>query len=181
MSRLAFCIFAKQLHMAWDTQDIIVPLENNRIETVLFDTLSTSIQGKNFESIITSAGPAPFTQLRILRATQLGLSTGLRCDAPMVNMFDILFSAADMKTGSCLLETKRGDYFFQTRLDGTILDTGVTKTTLEDQPIISDDPQLSTVEISQNLAKTMLENDFALCADLIYGIELPYSTKGMII
>lgn len=175
LPRLAFCVFAKQLHVAWDTGGVIVPLENNRVETVLFDIISPLVQKQKFDTIIIPAGPAPFTQLRILRATQLGLSTGLRCHASMVNMFDVLFSAATIETGACLLETRRGDYFFQTRQNGKISDTGISSGTTE-SPIISDNPALSTIVISQNLAENMCQHDFEPCADLIYGITLPYST-----
>lgn len=195
MPRLAFCVFAKQLHAAWNDDGVIIPIGNNRVETVLFDVLSV-VFGKNAcqsisavkvhdqglsNCIIIPAGPAPFTQLRILRATQLGLASGLKRTALMVNMFDVLFSVADIKTGSCLLETRRGDYFSQTRQDGAITDERIVETISKDRPVISDDPKLSTFEITQNLAKTMLTNNFYPCENLIYGIELPYSTKGMII
>lgn len=199
MSRLAFCVFSKQLHVAWETGDLVVPLEESRLETILFDTLDPLIQKQKFKSVIIPAGPAPFTQLRILRATQLGLATGLRCTASMINMFDVLFTALSIKTGACLLETRRGDHFFQTRKDGQIMERGVTvfdsctqhlesvsagtqKNSAKDHTIISDDPKLATITITtQNLAKTMLENNFTLHTDLIYGITLPYSTKGIII
>ena len=229
MPRLAFCVFAKHLHVAWDSGDIVLPLENNRVETVLFDMLST-LKINNISGIIIPAGPAPFTQLRILRATQLGLATGLKCTALMVNMFDVLFTATDLQTGSCFLETRRGDYFFQTRKDGKIVDEGISTDVIlgkvrqhrdrgpisypvtgssssnpedhnlniingssiavlthlaEDDrssysTIISDNPSLATIQITKNLAKTMLENNFTLCLDLIYGITLPYSTNGII-
>lgn len=170
---VAFCVFAKKLYVAWGGGAAILPIENNRLETVLFDALS-SLQLSAVRDIIISAGPAPFTQLRILRATQLGLATGLRCAAPLVNMFDVLFFAAGIKTGSCLLETRRGDYFLQTRVDGKIVDEGVSNGIILGNEIISDDPKLSTVEITQNLAKIMLENNLKSCEELIYGLQLPY-------
>jgi tRNA A37 threonylcarbamoyladenosine modification protein TsaB len=173
--KLAFCVFAKHVHVAWDNDGVIVPIEASRLETILFDVLSM-IKMNNVSSVVIPAGPAPFTQLRILRATQLGLATGLRCAAPMVSMFDVLFAAADLKTGSCLLETRRGDYFSQTRKAGQVMEEGVTvfPDVTDSCATISDDSQLSTVEITQNLAKTMLERDLTLCVNLIYGITPAY-------
>jgi tRNA A37 threonylcarbamoyladenosine modification protein TsaB len=189
MSRLAFCVFAKQLHVAWSGGDVILPIGDNRLETILFDVLST-LKMNSVNNITIPAGPAPFTQLRILRATQLGLATGFKCDASLVNMFDVLFTGAKVPTGSCFLETRRGDYFFQTRVDGKVTGEGIkafdkNKDSLDchpresedDNPIISDDPLLSTIQVNQNLAKTMLENDFEVSTELIYGIVLPYSIQ----
>lgn len=217
ISRLAFCVFAKQLHVAWSGGDVILPIENNRVETVLFDVLTT-LHLSSINEIIIPAGPAPFTQLRILRSTQLGLATGLGCVAPMVNIFDVLFANVGIDTGTCLLETRRGDYFLQTRIEGKITDEGVfpdvtdscaqqlesvragtqkksvffldpdsnnpymlrirgcndREDRTEPYTIISDDPKLSTIEITRNLAKTMLENDLRVCEELIYGVKLPY-------
>jgi len=173
---LAFCVFNKELHLAFNDDCIIVSLDNNRLETVLFDALSDILKNaKNIQCITIPAGPAPFTQLRILRAIQLGLATGFQCETKLVNMFDILFSASDMDTGSCFLETRRGDYFFQTRLARKITDEGLTNNPDFDGPTISDDPKLSTVEITRNLAKTIRENNFTSHANLIYGITLPYA------
>ena len=171
---------------------MIIPLDNHKLETVLFDALSGIInKNVSINNIIIPAGPAPFTQLRVLRAIQLGLCTGLGCEALMVNMFDILFSATEVLTGSCLLETRRGDYFFQTRQDGIITDDGLTKVGIpgftdsndrEDKGetlpiIISDNPELSTIKVTENLAHAMLEKDLPLCSDLIYGITLPYAIQ----
>lgn len=175
LSTLAFCVFAKRVYVAWSTGETIAPIEENKLESVLFDTLSPLLHTQKFDRIIIPAGPAPFTQLRILRAVQLGLSTGLNCEPVMVTIFDVLFRSANLETGTCLLETKRGDYFFQTRLDGVAVDEGITQNPLHfSPPIISDAPQRSTVEITRNLARTMVEKNLTPCTELIYSITLPY-------
>ncbi len=183
-NRLAFCVFKNQIHIAYqlenDLQSQILHCGDQKLEAALFDLLSSIVKRIKFNRIITTAGPAPFTQLRILRSVQLGLATGFQCTAPMINTFDVLFAAYKPKektnTTRCLLETRRGDYFYQTRQNGEIIAEGTTllQQHTDNEAIISDDDKISNVSIDQNLAYIMLNNNFKEQDQLLYGINLPY-------
>lgn len=181
MHKLAFCVFAGRLHMAWYLDDqlseIIVEIGFEKLEAVLFKTLEEQVPPNTiFQSIIIPAGPAPFTQLRILRSIQLGLATGYQSETKMVSMFDLVFTALNIKTGICLLDTRRGDCFFQQRAYGHVLETGVKDPNQyianTNDVIISDNPTLPQIPVTKNLATTMLTHDLSIVNDLIYGINI---------
>lgn len=142
---LSFCVFKNKLHLNTTYQQQIITLPS---DDALADHLDTTVTPK---TIVTLAGPYPFTKLRILLSTAKGLAAGYGVPCRFIKTFDFLSYV--FPDTLIALETRRGDYFtFHKDLGEQLL----TKEAIEALPYPTMFDQ-DFADMDYNLAAKLLE------------------------